>query len=154
MFDAANIELPMRPERVLECLAAIGWSQAELSRRLQMYHDTGRQWAKGKRNIPYAAALWLELLAASFTEVEAPKSPWDIPWADNMTAENLATALRDLSWTKKELAHRLNCNVGAVNHMLAGTRPIGADVASWLYNLIAILHINPMPDGWKAAEAA
>ncbi len=148
MFDPKNVELPMRPARVTECLAAIGWSQAELSRRLKMYHDTGRQWAKGKRNIPYVAARWLELLAASFDQVPRPEQPWAMPWSD-MTGENLAAALHELSWTQKELAYRLNCTLGAVHHMLTGNRPIGADVACWLSTLCGILQAAPLPEDWR-----
>src|SRR5271169_2181117 len=118
----------MQPDRLRLCLVIIGWSQAGLSRRLNAHPDVARHWAHGRKNIPHVAGVWLESLAAAFAEFDAPDQPWKQPWS-NMTGEDLATVLYELSWSKKELAHRLNCTLGAVRHMVAGRRPIGQDVA-------------------------
>lgn len=150
MFDPANVELPMRPERLKECLAVIGWSQVELSRRLNVRPDTGPDWAKGRKNIPYVAALWIELLAHAFALTEAPAQPWNMPWADDMSPNDLAAALHEIGWTHNEFARRLNCSRAAVHLMLTQARPIGADVAAWLRSAIRILQMTPLPAEWRS----
>ena len=46
------------------CLHVIGWSQEELSRRLNTHESTVRQMARGRRPITDTLAIWLEMLAA------------------------------------------------------------------------------------------
>lgn len=56
--------LPMSPDRLRWCMQAIGWSQEELARRLDKDPASIRQMARGRRQIPYVVAVWLEQLAA------------------------------------------------------------------------------------------
>ena len=149
MFDPANVELPMRTERLKECLAVIGWSKVELSRRLNVRPDTGPDLAKGRKNIPYVAALWIELLAHAFALTEAPPSRGRAV-GDDMRPNDLAAALHEIGWTHNEFARRLNCSRPAVHLMLTQARPIGEDVAAWLRSAIRILQMTPLPAEWRS----
>jgi len=55
------------------CLAALGWSQEALQRRLGIARKTVNSWADGSQEIPPRVADWLRYLAAPAMERPLPK---------------------------------------------------------------------------------
>lgn len=53
----------MTPNRLRECIAALGWTQRGLARMLNRGEGNIRQMARGTVTIPDDVARWLELLA-------------------------------------------------------------------------------------------
>lgn len=53
----------MTPDRLRECLAALGWTQRGLARLLERQEGTVRQWARAAVQIPDDVAGWLEIRA-------------------------------------------------------------------------------------------
>jgi transcriptional regulator with XRE-family HTH domain len=49
----------MRGDELAEILKAIGWSSAELARRLNVRHDTVMSWLNGRRRVPDNLSAWL-----------------------------------------------------------------------------------------------
>jgi transcriptional regulator with XRE-family HTH domain len=69
----------MTPERMRECLSALGWSQRALAARLGLpdRSATVRQWCNGHTRIPEHVAAWLEHVAAPIAAQPLPPG-WQI----------------------------------------------------------------------------
>jgi hypothetical protein len=63
-FDAANPPPVDSRDRLPWLMVMIGWSSAELARRLDVNPETARQWVSGRSRMPEIARAWLEDLAA------------------------------------------------------------------------------------------
>jgi DNA-binding transcriptional regulator YiaG len=53
----------MSPSRLADVLATLGWSAAELARRLNVSERTVRRWGRGDQPIPPQIDQWLEQMA-------------------------------------------------------------------------------------------
>jgi transcriptional regulator with XRE-family HTH domain len=63
----------MTPDRLLECLDILGWSQRALAARLGYpSHTSVKQWAQGRGRVPDDVARWLETLARHHERHPAP----------------------------------------------------------------------------------
>jgi transcriptional regulator with XRE-family HTH domain len=50
----------MTPDRLDECRRILGWTNAELARRLDVREGSIRAWLSGRREIPPNLAHWIE----------------------------------------------------------------------------------------------
>lgn len=64
--------VPMSAARFRYCLAVIGWTAGELSRRLLMDEASVRQMARSARPVPDPLAAWLERVAQLVLSDPAP----------------------------------------------------------------------------------
>lgn len=63
----------MSPATLRTHLAAMGWTQRELARRLGIAHNTVARWSLGQYPVPPHVAVWLTQ-AASFMQEHPPPS--------------------------------------------------------------------------------
>ena len=62
----------MTPDRLRECLQALGWSQRGLAEKLGLHETRVRRMARGLHPVPAEVAAWLETLAAVHLAHPAP----------------------------------------------------------------------------------
>lgn len=63
----------MSNRRLLICLAALGWTVRELTRRVGRHRTTVMRWASGQSPVPHDVAAWLETLVAFHARHPAPR---------------------------------------------------------------------------------
>lgn len=66
----------MTPDRLRQCIDALGWSQRGLAGELGRPEGTVRQWARGATQIPDDVAAWLDAAAAFAGPRLAEISAW------------------------------------------------------------------------------
>ena len=57
-------------------LKAIGWTSAELARRLSVREDSVRHWLNGRRPIPPKVERWLYAVRTDFSSAPALPDGW------------------------------------------------------------------------------
>lgn len=62
----------MTADEFRDCLACIGWSQADLADRLSVRQSTIRYWAAGRWEIPADVSQWLATMADWLEQHPAP----------------------------------------------------------------------------------
>ncbi len=67
-----HVERCMTPARLVECMAALDWSNRGLARRLDRAEGTVRKWLNGINNIPAEVAAWIELRALHAAQTPPP----------------------------------------------------------------------------------
>jgi len=70
---------PMSPDRLLVCLAVIGWPERELARRTGRLQTTVRRWTGGRSPVPADVAAWVETLAALHRAHPPPQAGQGLP---------------------------------------------------------------------------
>lgn len=65
----------MKPARLNDCLAIIGWPIREVARRLEMPESGIRWWLAGRYPVPDEIAQWLEELANAIETIPPPERP-------------------------------------------------------------------------------
>jgi DNA-binding transcriptional regulator YiaG len=65
----------MTPDRLRECLDAIGWSQRAFADYVAVNERQVRRWATGQYRIPNPIAAWIDTLARFHEAHPAPMAP-------------------------------------------------------------------------------
>ena len=63
----------MKPERFAALLDVVGWSAAELARRVGYHAGTVKGWRRGTLTVPFTVAYWLEQVAGAVDALPAPQ---------------------------------------------------------------------------------
>jgi plasmid maintenance system antidote protein VapI len=63
----------MTPERLQECLTAIGWTVRGLAAHLGLHETRSRRWVGGQYPVPPEVAAWLERLATAHERNPPPE---------------------------------------------------------------------------------
>lgn len=63
----------MSPQQLTDALTTLGWTQAELARRLGLHVNTVSAWATGKTEIPVYAAEYLRVMVLAHRSVTCLK---------------------------------------------------------------------------------
>jgi transcriptional regulator with XRE-family HTH domain len=66
----------MTGDELGELLRAIGWTSAELARRLSIRPDTVNSWLTGRRPVPGNVERWLHQVRAGFGSAPALPEGW------------------------------------------------------------------------------
>lgn len=63
----------MTPKRFAVLLDTVGWSAAELARRVGYHAGTVKEWRRGTLTVPFVVAYWLEQVAGAVDALPAPQ---------------------------------------------------------------------------------
>ncbi len=78
-MEPTTAAAPMSSRRLLVCLAVLGWSERELTRRTGRPQTTVRRWTGGQAPVPADVAAWVEALAAFHQAHPAPRAGQGLP---------------------------------------------------------------------------